>query len=118
MSPEQQAQFRLLKTLEEHPEFSQRDLAEAVGLSLGRTNFVIHALMDKGFIKIERFLNSDNKLSKTAYILTPAGIRHRVELTQSYIKRKLYEYQALKSELEALRRDAPEEFPNTKDTQD
>ena len=110
MTPEQEAHFRLLKVLEQHPEYSQRDLAEATGFSLGRTNYVIHALMEKGFLKVGRFLQADNKLTKTAYILTPAGMRHRLELTRGYIERKKAEYAALQSELESLRQEVPEAF--------
>lgn len=110
MTPEQEAHFRLLKALEQHPEYSQRDLAEATGFSLGRTNYVIHALMEKGFLKVGRFLKADNKLTKTAYILTPSGIRHRMELTQGYIERKKAEYEALRAELESLRQEVPEAF--------
>ena len=113
MTPEQVAHFRLLKVLEQHPEYSQRDLAEATGLSLGRTNYVLHALMEKGFLKIGRFLIADNKLTKTAYFLTPAGLLHRMELTHGYIARKKTEYEALKAELESLRQEAPEAFEET-----
>jgi len=102
MTPEEQARFRLLRTLEQHPNFTQRELAESVGLSLGRTNFVIHALMEKGFLKLGKLLESDKKLTKTAYILTPAGLHHRLGLTQRYIARKKFEYIALQAELEAL----------------
>jgi len=105
MTPEQQAHFRLLRTLEEHPDYSQRELAEAIGLSVGRTNFVIHALMEKGLIKIGKFLQSDKKLSKTAYILTPDGLRHRLNLTRSYVERKKTEYELLKAELEILEKE-------------
>jgi len=103
MTPEQQARFRVLKTLEEHPDYSQRELAAAIGLSLGRTNYVLHALMEKGLVKIGKFLRSDEKLMKTAYILTPEGVRERVRLTQGYIERKQIEYEALRAELEKLR---------------
>ena len=103
MTPEQQARFRVLKTLEEHPHYNQRELAAAIGLSLGRTNYVLRALMEKGLVKIGKFLRSDQKLVKTAYILTPEGVRERVRLTQGYIERKQAEYEALKVELEALR---------------
>lgn len=110
MSPEEEAHFRLLKVLEQHPGYSQRQIAEAVGLSLGRTNYIIHALMGKGFLKIGRFLKANNKLTKAAYILTPAGVGHRMELTQGYVERKKREYEALKTELKILRQEAPEAF--------
>lgn len=102
MTPEEQTQFRLLRTLEQHPEYSQRELSEALGISLGRTNYVIHALIEKGLVKIGRFLGSDKKIAKTAYFLTPAGLRLRIDLTQDYVARKKQEYEALKRELEAL----------------
>jgi EPS-associated MarR family transcriptional regulator len=105
MTPEQQAHFRLLKTLEEHPDYSQRELAEAIGLSVGRTNFVIHALIEKGLIKIGKFFQSDKKLTKTAYILTPDGLRHRLDLTRFYIERKKMEFESLKAELEVLEKE-------------
>ncbi|WP_269500253.1 MarR family EPS-associated transcriptional regulator [Castellaniella sp. S9] len=107
MTPEQQARFRVLKTLEEHPDYSQRELAAAIGLSLGRTNYVLRALMEKGLVKIGKFLRSDQKLVKTAYLLTPEGVKERMRLTQGYIERKQTEYELLKSELEALRAEIP-----------
>ena len=110
MIPEQEAQFRLLKVLEQHPEYNQRQLAEAIGLSLGKTNYIIHALMDKGLIKMGRFIKADNKLTKAAYTLTSSGIRERMNLTQDYIARKTAEYETLKVELEKLRLELPEAF--------
>ena len=110
MTPEQEAHFRLLKVLEQHPEYNQRQLAEAIGLSLGRTNYIIHALMDKGLLKMGRFIKADNKLTKAAYILTPSGIRERMNLTQDYIACKTAEYETLKAELEKLRLELPEAF--------
>ena len=110
MPPEQEAHFRLLKVLEQHPECNQRQLAEAIGLSLGRTNYIIHALMDKGLLKMGRFIKADNKLTKASYILTPSGIRERMNLTQNYIARKKAEYEIIKAELEKLRLEFPEAF--------
>jgi MarR family transcriptional regulator, temperature-dependent positive regulator of motility len=110
MSPEQQAHFKLLKVLEEHPEYSQRQLAAAIGLSLGSTNYILHALIDKGFLKMDSFLKGDNKLGKAAYTLTPAGISERINLTQGYIARKKAEYAALKAELDLLQRELPDAF--------
>lgn len=118
LTPEEQANFRLLKTIEQYPEFSQRELAEALGMSLGRTNYVIRALVDRGFLKLERFIKGGNKLTKTAYLLTPSGLKHRLALTQGYIERKKAEYEALKSELTVLQQEFHEEqncFPQTYD---
>lgn len=105
MSPEQQAHFRVLKALEDHPELRQRELAAAVGLSLGRTNFVLRGLMEKGMVKIGKFMRSDEKMMKSAYLLTPKGIRERTRLTRGYIERRQAEYEALKAELAQLRAD-------------
>jgi EPS-associated MarR family transcriptional regulator len=110
MTPKQEAHFRVLKVLEQNPEFTQRQIAEAIGMSLGRTNYLLHALMEKGFLKVGRFLKAKNKLTKAVYILTPSGIRERMDLTQDYVKRKTQEYEALKAELESLRQILPEAF--------
>lgn len=114
MTPEQEAHFRLLKVLEQNPEFTQRQIAEATGMSLGRTNYLIHALMEKGFLKLGRFIKANNKLTKAFYILTPSGIRERMDLTQDYLKRKTQEYEVLKAELDSLRL----QFPETLDAPD
>lgn len=110
MTPEQEAHFRILTVLEQHPEYNQRQLAESIGLSLGKTNFIIHALMEKGLLKMSKFIKADNKLTKAAYILTPSGIRERMNLTQDYVARKTAEYETLKAELEKLRQELPEAF--------
>jgi EPS-associated MarR family transcriptional regulator len=117
MTPEQQAQFRLLKTLEQHPEYSQRELANAIGMSLGQTNFILHALVEKGFLKLGKFLKADKKLSKTVYLLTPTGMRQRIELTRDYVERKKVEYAVLKQELDALQWEVPEAFVESHEEQ-
>jgi len=114
ISPEEEAHFRLLKAIEQHPEFSQRELAQVVGMSLGRTNYVIRALVEKGFLKLGRLLQAESKLKKAAYILTSAGLGHRIALTQAYIERKKAEYETLKGELEKLQRELPEAFDKQK----
>ena len=105
MTPVEQANFRILQALERNPDLTQRELAEQLGLSLGRTNFLVNALMEKGAIKMENFRRSDTKLKKIAYILTPAGISERIRLTQDYLARKKAEYESLKAEIERLERD-------------
>ena len=110
MTPEQEAHFRVLKVLEQNPEYTQRQIAEAVGLSLGKTNYILHALIDKGFLKVVRFLKAKKKLNKAAYILTSFGIREHLHLTKDYVTRKTHEYEALKAELERLRQQVPEAF--------
>ncbi|OSQ42800.1 hypothetical protein MGEO_20280 [Marivita geojedonensis] len=93
--------FRLLRLLEEHPDKSQRELSDALGLSLGAINYVLKALVEKGEVKINNFRASDNKL-RYAYILTPSGIDAKARLTAGFLKRKYAEYEALKAEIAAL----------------
>jgi len=106
VTPEDAAHFRVLKALEANPDITQRELAAQLGLSLGKTNFLINALLEKGAIKMENFRRSDTKLKKIAYLLTPSGIGERMRLTQAYLAVKQAEYQNLKTEIEALERDA------------
>jgi len=93
--------FRLLRLLEERPDLSQREIARALNVSLGSTNYVLRALVEKGQVKIRNFRASDNKL-RYAYILTPGGLEARARLTAGFLKRKRAEYEALRAEIEAL----------------
>lgn len=93
--------YRLLNLLEEHPQASQRQLAEALGISLGKTNYCVRALLEKGWIKANNFKNSQNKLAY-AYLLTPSGIDAKARITARFLKRKIAEYEALKTEIEQL----------------
>ncbi len=102
MNPAEQAQLRILKIIETEPEISQRQLAEALGVSLGKTNYLIKALLEKGHIKAGNFMRAENKF-KYAYLLTPEGIRAKLELTRNYLARKEQEYIAMKAEIEAMR---------------
>ncbi len=80
--------YRLLKLLAERPEISQRDLARALGVSLGKINYCVKALLDPGWVKASNFRNSKNKLAY-AYLLTPSGIDAKARITASFLKRKL-----------------------------
>lgn len=93
--------FRLLRILEEQPNISQRELAERLGISLGGLNYGLRALVDKGFVKLESFKNSPQKL-KSMYILTPMGMAEKMLMTGRFLRRKMQEYEALKAEIEAL----------------
>lgn len=95
------AHFRLLRVLEQHPEWSQRAIADELGVSLGATNFILRALIEKGQVKVRNFRASDNKL-RYAYILTPSGIEAKARLTAGFLRRKYAEYEALKAEIDAL----------------
>jgi len=97
--------YSLLKTLEENPGLSQRDLAKRLGISLGKVNFCLNALVQKGNLKINNFRNSENKLAY-AYLLTPSGIEQKARMTVEFLKLKVQEYERLKKEIEELQCEA------------
>ncbi|MCD1636349.1 MarR family EPS-associated transcriptional regulator [Martelella mediterranea] len=94
--------FRVLRLLQESPEMSQRDLAAAVGVSVGGMHYVLNALIEKGLIKLGNFTAAEDK-RRYAYILTPRGIAEKAAITKRFLERKIEEYDALKAEIEALR---------------
>jgi len=96
--------FKVLRTLEANPQTSQRELAESMGMSLGKANYCLKALLDKGLIKVRNFRNSQNKLAY-AYLLTPKGVAAKARLTGRFLKRKVAEYEALRAEIEQLQRE-------------
>ena len=95
-------EYTVLKILNDNPKITQRQLAKEMGLSLGKTNYVIHALIDKGWVKFSNFKRSDNK-SGYMYLLTPKGIADKSVLAQNFLRRKSEEYNRLKEEIEQLR---------------
>ncbi|WP_323017826.1 MarR family EPS-associated transcriptional regulator [Castellaniella sp.] len=97
--------LKVLRLLEADPGLSQRDLSQVLGISLGKTNYCMRALLDKGLIKMQNFRNSENKLGY-AYLLTPAGIAAKADLTHRFLKIKVREYELLRHEIEELQRDA------------
>jgi EPS-associated MarR family transcriptional regulator len=96
--------YKLLKLLAEEPQISQRDLAGRLGISVGKTNYCLSALVDKGLVKINNFRRANNKLAY-AYLLTPRGIEEKARVTVSFLQRKMREYAELSDEIEALRRE-------------
>lgn len=100
-----ESQYRLMRLLEDNPEASQREIAEALGISLGKVNYCLKALTEKGFVKLRNFAESRHKL-RYAYILTPTGIREKAAVTQRFLKRKLAEHEQLQQEIEELKREA------------
>lgn len=104
-TPQDETLFRVLRTLEARPETSQRELAESMGMSLGKANYCLKALVDKGLVKVRNFRNSRNKLAY-AYVLTPSGAAAKAALTGRFLKRKMAEYEALEAEIEQLKREA------------
>jgi len=96
--------LKVLRLLQSNPKMNQRDLAAALGVSLGKTNFCLQALVAKGLLKMQNFQSSKRKLAY-AYLLTPAGLLEKAALTSRFLKRKTEEYVLLKAEIEALRRE-------------
>lgn len=96
--------FRVLRILQENPEMSQRELAAAVGVSVGGIHYVLNALIDKGLVKLGNFTAAEDK-RRYAYILTPKGLAEKALITKRFLVRKIEEYEALKSEIEELQRD-------------
>jgi len=104
--------LRILRIVEAEPDISQRHLAERLGVSLGKANYLIKALLDKGHIKAGNFMRAENKL-KYAYLLTPEGITAKLQLTRDYIARKEQEFIDLQVELKAMRAEL-EQHENSK----
>ena len=90
--------------MEQNPEITQRELARELGLSLGKTNYCVRALVEKGWIKAANFKNSQNKLAY-AYLLTPKGLDEKAKITARFLKRKRAEYESLREEIQNLQRE-------------
>ncbi len=93
-------QFDVLRKIKKEPDFSQRELAEELGFSLGKLNYCLKALQNKGLVKLQNFQKRENKISYLRYVITPKGISERTKLTLNFMKRKMKEYDDLKKELE------------------
>ena len=96
------ARLAVLRLLEQRPDMSQRELSEALGLSLGKTHYVLHSLLDKGLVKAGNFRRSDNKLAY-AYVLTPSGLREKMHLTRTFLSRKEAEFEQLRHTIAMLK---------------
>lgn len=94
--------FRVLRLLQENPEMSQRELAEAVGVSVGGIHYVLNALIEKGLVKLGNFTAAEDK-RRYAYVLTPKGIKEKSLIAGRFLKRKLAEYDALRAEIDTLK---------------
>ncbi len=94
-----QDQFNVLRKIRSKPNSSQRELASELGFSLGKLNYCLKALKDKGLIKIQNFQKDPNKL-RYVYILTPKGVATKTKITLNFMKRKMREYDELKAEIE------------------
>ena len=99
---QEEIQLKVLRRLQQTPEVSQRVLAKELGISLGSINFCFQALVEKGWVKMQNFSQSKNKL-RYAYLLTPTGVAEKSKLTTEFMKRKVAEYEALQLEIEILK---------------
>jgi EPS-associated MarR family transcriptional regulator len=97
--------YKLLQLLEANPRINQRELAHALGISLGKVNYCLNALMEKGLVKTQNFKNNKNKRAYM-YYLTPRGFQEKARVTVRFFRQKVAEYEALRSEIENLRREA------------
>lgn len=97
--------YRLLKLLEQDPELSQRAISTEMGISLGKVNYCLHALIDKGAIKARNFYRNNNKKAY-AYYLTPKGLEEKTRVTVKFLQSKIAEYENLKLEIDEIRKEA------------
>ena len=99
MNKNTEDQFQILRRIQKKPQTSQRELAAELGFSLGKLNYCMNALVDKGLIKINNFKKNKNKAKTIKYIITPRGISERTKLTINFMKKKMKESDELKHEL-------------------
>jgi EPS-associated MarR family transcriptional regulator len=97
--------MKLLKLLEPSPQLSQRQVARELGISLGKVNYCLRALVDKGWIKAANFKNSKRK-GAYMYLLTARGFEEKTRVTARFLQTKIREYQTLKDEIEQIRDEA------------
>jgi len=104
------ARLAVLRLLEQRPDLSQRELSETLGLSLGKTHYVLHSLLDRGLVKAGNFRRSGNKLAY-AYVLTPTGLREKLRLTRAFLSRKEAEFEQLQRTIAALKSELADSSP-------
>lgn len=97
----QETHLKVLRHLEDNPDVTQRELAVVLGISLGKTNYCLKALINKGLIKAKNFKNNENKRAYL-YILTPKGIETKTKISIKFLQRKIKEYEVLSREIEQL----------------
>ena len=103
----QDIRLDLLRKLESNPHFTQRELSREMGVSLGKVNYCMKKLTEKGWVKLTNFSHNPNKMGY-AYLLTPSGVEEKTRLTISFLKRKIVEYEILKKEINALQLESEE----------
>ncbi|MDC1143564.1 MarR family EPS-associated transcriptional regulator [Porticoccaceae bacterium] len=113
--PNDEIQLSVLRLLEKNPRLTQRQLSAKLGVSLGKTHYVVKSLIDVGLIKLDNFQRSNNKLGY-AYLLTPKGIAEKAAFTVRFLARKQDEYKRLEQEIEMLRSEVDAETDGTDGT--
>jgi EPS-associated MarR family transcriptional regulator len=101
IEPTDEIRYRFLKYIEEHPGATQRQVASALGVSVGKANYCLRAVIEKGWVKARNFRNSNNK-SAYLYVLTPRGIEEKINVTVAFLRRKRNEYDLLAQEIQSL----------------
>lgn len=99
--------YHILKRLQDDPNISQRELAQELGISLGKVNYCLKGLIQKGWVKAKNFKNCGNKMSY-AYLLTPSGVEEKAKITLQFLRYRLDQYEELEREIEELRKEATE----------
>ncbi len=103
-NPDDPLTYKILKNLEENPELSQRARSQSLGVSLGKINYCLKALVAKGLVKVRNFQHNENKIGY-AYILTPQGLEEKSQVAMRFLHRKMEEYEQLRCEIEELKRE-------------
>lgn len=111
---QEETDYRVLRLLADNPQINQRELAGALGVSLGKINYCLKALLDRGLIKMQNFRSAESKRSY-AYLLTPTGIARKADLTMRFLKHKVAEYERLRAEIDVLQSEVAQ-FDRMSDT--
>ena len=109
--------FRVMRLLQDNPQMTQRELAHALGISLGGVNYCMKALIAQVWVKIQNFRNSQRKIAY-AYLLTPKGITEKAALTTGFLRRKMQEFEGLKAEIRSLQQDLGKTSPASQAAED
>ena len=110
MDAREEAHYKLMRLIEANPGLSQRDIASALGMSLGKVNYCLRAVARKGWIKATNFKNNHNKAAYI-YWLTPRGIEMKARMTVRFLSIKMQEYESLRAEIEQMQREAESSRP-------
>jgi len=107
--------LNVLKIVEENPKITQRQLASTLGVSLGKVNYCLKSLIDKGWVKASNFKNNKNKKAYM-YLMTPSGIDQKARMTIRFLGHKMKEYEKLKCEIQQLKRDVADNYQKSYDS--